>query len=161
MLFRPDIIDSAILRPGRLDQLIYIPLPDEPVSWLQVPNWCKVLECLHFEYLLPVWFDWHANIRNTLFASLLLMYHVQQICFKHYFLLHCREPEFRAKYLILSASVSVHVSICVFSLFFIHILFPHSDIWALLLEHGHIFSNPWTTRDFWVSRIKRKPWDSC
>jgi len=26
---RPDIIDSAILRPGRLDQLIYIPLPDE------------------------------------------------------------------------------------------------------------------------------------
>ena len=29
MLHRPDIIDSAILRPGRLDQLIYIPLPDE------------------------------------------------------------------------------------------------------------------------------------
>ena len=28
-LCRPDIIDSAILRPGRLDQLIYIPLPDE------------------------------------------------------------------------------------------------------------------------------------
>lgn len=27
---RPDQIDSAILRPGRLDQLIYIPLPDEP-----------------------------------------------------------------------------------------------------------------------------------
>ncbi|TNN19100.1 Transitional endoplasmic reticulum ATPase isoform 4 [Schistosoma japonicum] len=27
---RPDIIDGAILRPGRLDQLIYIPLPDEP-----------------------------------------------------------------------------------------------------------------------------------
>merc|ERR1712080_108663 len=26
---RPDIIDSAILRPGRLDQLLYIPLPDE------------------------------------------------------------------------------------------------------------------------------------
>merc|ERR1712126_252654 len=26
---RPDIIDSAILRPGRLDPLIYIPLPDE------------------------------------------------------------------------------------------------------------------------------------
>ncbi|KAI0978900.1 hypothetical protein GJ496_005078 [Pomphorhynchus laevis] len=26
---RPDIIDDAILRPGRLDQLIYIPLPDE------------------------------------------------------------------------------------------------------------------------------------
>ena len=29
LCIRPDIIDSAILRPGRLDQLIYIPLPDE------------------------------------------------------------------------------------------------------------------------------------
>ncbi|KAF6753419.1 putative transitional endoplasmic reticulum ATPase TER94 [Ephemerocybe angulata] len=27
---RPERIDGAILRPGRLDQLIYIPLPDEP-----------------------------------------------------------------------------------------------------------------------------------
>merc|ERR550514_1290401 len=26
---RPDIIDSAVMRPGRLDQLIYIPLPDK------------------------------------------------------------------------------------------------------------------------------------
>jgi len=26
---RPDIIDPAVLRPGRLDQLMYIPLPDE------------------------------------------------------------------------------------------------------------------------------------
>jgi transitional endoplasmic reticulum ATPase len=27
---RPDIIDPAVMRPGRLDQLIYIPLPDQP-----------------------------------------------------------------------------------------------------------------------------------
>lgn len=27
---RPDILDPGIMRPGRLDQLIYIPLPDEP-----------------------------------------------------------------------------------------------------------------------------------
>lgn len=26
---RPDIIDPALMRPGRLDQLIYIPLPDD------------------------------------------------------------------------------------------------------------------------------------
>lgn len=32
---RPDIIDTALLRPGRLDQLIYIPLPDE-ASRLQI-----------------------------------------------------------------------------------------------------------------------------
>jgi len=27
---RPEILDEALIRPGRLDQLIYIPLPDEP-----------------------------------------------------------------------------------------------------------------------------------
>lgn len=32
---RPDILDPAIMRPGRLDQLIYIPLPDE-VSRIQI-----------------------------------------------------------------------------------------------------------------------------
>ncbi|KAI3896733.1 hypothetical protein MKW98_009586 [Papaver atlanticum] len=32
---RPDVIDPALLRPGRLDQLVYIPLPDE-ASRLQI-----------------------------------------------------------------------------------------------------------------------------
>merc|ERR1712176_41479 len=27
---RPEILDEALIRPGRLDQLIYIPLPDQP-----------------------------------------------------------------------------------------------------------------------------------
>lgn len=27
---RPDVLDPAVMRPGRLDQLIYIPLPDKP-----------------------------------------------------------------------------------------------------------------------------------
>jgi len=27
---RPEILDEAIIRPGRLDQLLYIPLPDLP-----------------------------------------------------------------------------------------------------------------------------------
>lgn len=36
---RPDVIDPAILRPGRLDQLIYIPLPDEE-SRIQILKSC-------------------------------------------------------------------------------------------------------------------------
>jgi len=36
---RPDILDPAIMRPGRLDQLIYIPMPDygSRLSIFQVP----------------------------------------------------------------------------------------------------------------------------
>ncbi|MCL7027923.1 hypothetical protein MKW94_008619 [Papaver nudicaule] len=36
---RPDIIDSALLRPGRLDELVYIPLPDE-ASRVQIFKAC-------------------------------------------------------------------------------------------------------------------------
>lgn len=44
---RPDIIDPAILRPGRLDQLIYIPLPDEPVS----TGACKYVQGMHIHII--------------------------------------------------------------------------------------------------------------
>jgi len=51
---RPDIIDSAILRPGRLDQLIYIPLPDEK-SRTQILKACLRKSPIHkdvdLEYL--------------------------------------------------------------------------------------------------------------
>lgn len=43
---RPDIIDSALLRPGRLDQLIYIPLPDDP-SRKQIFSVRNHFSCLH------------------------------------------------------------------------------------------------------------------
>jgi len=51
---RPDIIDSAILRPGRLDQLIYIPLPDDK-SRAQILKACLRKSPIHkdvdLEYL--------------------------------------------------------------------------------------------------------------
>ncbi|KAL7678132.1 hypothetical protein ACOME3_004361 [Neoechinorhynchus agilis] len=30
---RPDVIDSALMRPGRFDRLIYVPLPNEDTRW--------------------------------------------------------------------------------------------------------------------------------
>ena len=35
---RPDIIDTALMRPGRLDQLIYIPIPDEMTGTVLMQN---------------------------------------------------------------------------------------------------------------------------
>jgi len=43
---RPDIIDAAILRPGRLDQLIYIPLPDD-ASRTQILKACLRKSPIH------------------------------------------------------------------------------------------------------------------
>merc|ERR1711988_1591347 len=51
---RPDIIDPAIMRPGRLDQLIYIPLPDKPsrVSILKaVLRKTPIAENVNLEFL--------------------------------------------------------------------------------------------------------------
>ena len=51
---RPDTIDPAIVRPGRLDQLIYIPLPDEK-SRLAILKSClrkaPISEAIDLEYL--------------------------------------------------------------------------------------------------------------
>ncbi|KAM0893374.1 hypothetical protein ACQ4PT_025128 [Festuca glaucescens] len=42
---RPDIIDSALLRPGRLDQLIYIPLPDDASRLQNIQSLSKEVSC--------------------------------------------------------------------------------------------------------------------
>merc|ERR1711865_64815 len=46
---RPDIIDGAVMRPGRLDQLIYIPLPDQPTLLLVLQVLPQLLVPLHLQ----------------------------------------------------------------------------------------------------------------
>ena len=52
---RPDIIDPAILRPGRLDQLIYIPLPDELVSHTHLPHPLLITCSLDCPFSMPIY----------------------------------------------------------------------------------------------------------
>jgi len=59
---RPDTIDSAILRPGRLDQLIYILLPDEK-SRLNI-----LKSILHKSPVAQVWSD-TCNKNNIIIAG--------------------------------------------------------------------------------------------
>jgi len=55
---RPDIIDPALTRPGRLDQLVYIPLPDEPARLGIFKARCRKVEC-------AADVNWQALAHNT------------------------------------------------------------------------------------------------
>ncbi|GJN09000.1 hypothetical protein PR202_ga26965 [Eleusine coracana subsp. coracana] len=60
---RPDIIDSALLRPGRLDQLIYIPLPEE-ASRLQIFKTCLRKSPLAGNFDLAGGIQWRGHHRD-------------------------------------------------------------------------------------------------
>ena len=42
---RPDMIDKALLRPGRIDRLVYVPLPDSNTR-REIFNVCGVYVCV-------------------------------------------------------------------------------------------------------------------
>ncbi|KAK9198755.1 hypothetical protein WN944_013941 [Citrus x changshan-huyou] len=58
---RPDIIDPALLRPGRLDQLIYIPLPVEK-SRLQIFKACLRKSLVSKDVDLENWPSLHKDL---------------------------------------------------------------------------------------------------
>lgn len=67
---RPDIIDPAILRPGRLDQLIYIPLPDEKSRMailkanLRKSPIAKVHKITIIQgFIHHAWFKWYQRLK--------------------------------------------------------------------------------------------------
>jgi len=81
---RPDILDPAIMRPGRLDQLIYIPLPDcTPLPLCACVNavlltlWCASLRLLDADESRHSIFK--ANLRKSPLSSELDLYHLANI----------------------------------------------------------------------------------